>query len=49
LEKEYGSFKLVSEYGAQRAYFKVWVPQARKGSNPNTILFYSNAFNLLLK
>jgi len=35
LVKEHGSFNLV--YGAQRACFKVYVHEAQKGSNPNTI------------
>jgi len=41
LVKEQGSFKLVSVYGAQRAYFKIWVHRARKCSKPK---YYSIIF-----
>ena len=47
--KEQGSFNLLLDHGTHRAYFKTYEHQARKDSNPSTILFYFIVFCLMCK
>ena len=47
LVEEQGYFNLLLENGTSRACFKTYELQARKDSNPTTILFYFIVFCLM--